>query len=146
MFNTTEQILDYKSYTEYIAYKKISMFVPPFLILIGTVSNMLAVVVLTRPKLIKCKTMFYLTVLSLADVAVLNIGLVSLWLDCGFDIQLTAKSYASCKIVAFAVYFITDFCNWILVAMTVDRCVSVCLPSRSDNFVQNNQQNWSSLP
>lgn len=103
----------------------------PCLIIIGTIANILAVIVLLRKNLRNSTTMFYLTVLSIGDILVLYTGLLRNWLRFAFDTDLRDFSNFGCKLHVFLVYFCLDFSTWILVAVTIDRCISVCLPFQS---------------
>ncbi|XP_025078660.1 uncharacterized protein LOC112554822 [Pomacea canaliculata] len=115
-------------YSEFALSVTIWKYGSPTLLLVGTMGNMLSILVLSRKRLRQLTTMFYLTVLAIADLAVLYTGLLRLWLDNVFGEYLRLQSDFACKFHTFIVYLALDFSVWILVAVTVDRCICVSAP------------------
>ena len=107
------------------------VYLSPCILLTGTVANILSIIVLSRKKLRETTTMFYLLILSIADLSVLYTGLLRYWLIQAFDFDLRLLDHWICKLHAFLVYFSLDSASWILVAVTVDRCVSVMKPLKA---------------
>lgn len=103
----------------------------PVLIIVGTFGNFLSICVLLRPKLRCSTTMFYLTCLSFGDLFTLYTGLLRYWIRKAFDVDVRHFSDASCKIHAFLVYLSLDFTVWVLVSVTIDRCLSVSIPFKA---------------
>ena len=62
------------SFPEFLLAEEVWRVGSPILLAVGTVGNVLSILVLTRKKLRKITTMFYLAVLALADLAVLYTG------------------------------------------------------------------------
>ncbi|XP_061165763.1 FMRFamide receptor-like [Saccostrea echinata] len=121
----------YKTHPEFIASEQIWIYVSPILIFVGTIANTLSIIVLLRKRMRTSTTMFYLTVLSFGDMMVLYTGLLRYWIKSAFHEDIRLISEFSCKIHAFLVYFSLDFTTWVLVAVTIDRCIFVCLPFRA---------------
>lgn len=126
--------MTYKDYVEYRAAEHIWICISPCLLFIGTVANILSITVLVRKSMRTSTTMFYLTILSFGDLFVLYTGLFRFWLQHAFKLDLRLLSDFGCKVHAFLVYFSLDFTTWILVAVTVDRCVSVALPLKAKRY------------
>ncbi|XP_071086120.1 cysteinyl leukotriene receptor 1-like [Haliotis cracherodii] len=126
--------LTYKDFPEYqtgvVMWKSIS----PLLILIGTFGSLLSVIVLCRKRMRTSTTMFYLAVLAVTDVFVLYTGLLRYWLNYTFDEDIRIDSDFSCKFHIFLVYVSLDFAAWILVALTVDRCLFVFAPFKARKY------------
>ncbi|KAL3848132.1 hypothetical protein ACJMK2_019009 [Sinanodonta woodiana] len=120
-----------EEYTEYKAAIVIWMYCSPILIVIGTVGNILSIVVLVRRSLRSSTTMYYLTVLAGSDLCALYFGLLRLWVEFTFKIPIRNLSDVICKVHTFIVYVVTDFTVWILVAVTFDRCLSVTVPFKA---------------
>lgn len=104
------------------------------LIAVGTVGNVLAILVLLRRNMRSSTTMFYLTVLAFADMVVLYTGLLRYWVKYVFDYDLRAVTTASCRVHLFLVYFSLDTAVWTMVVVTVDRAIFVCWPFRAKTF------------
>ncbi|VDI46089.1 Hypothetical predicted protein [Mytilus galloprovincialis] len=126
--------LSMKDYTNYLASVNIWKYLSPCLIIVGTFANILSIIVLLRKSMRNSTTMFYLTILAFGDLSVLYTGLLRQWLRHAFDIDLRSFSNFGCKLHVFLVYFTLDFSTWILVAVTIDRCISVCLPFKSRDY------------
>lgn len=111
--------------------KAVHTYFSPCILLVGTVASILSIVVLSRKTLRRTPTMFYLLILSIADLLVLYTGLLRYWLSESFGFKVRRLDDWVCKLHTFLVYFSLDFASWILVAVTVDRCVSVMIPLKA---------------
>ena len=124
-----------KALEEYVQYKigkYIWIYISPILIIIGTFGNCLSIVVLLRKSMRASTTMFYLAVLSFGDLFTLYTGLLRYWIrSLPGETDIRRLTDAGCKIHAFLVYFSLDVTVWILVAVTLDRCLSVSLPFKA---------------
>ncbi|ESP05493.1 hypothetical protein LOTGIDRAFT_97704, partial [Lottia gigantea] len=94
----------------------------PILINIGTIGNLMSILVLTRSNMRKSRVSIYLTVLSSCDILVLYTGLLRQVIMYHTNSDVRILSDFSCKINT------VDFSVWILVAVTVERIVSVWFP------------------
>ena len=111
--------------------KYIWIIVSPILILIGTVTNTISVVVLSRKRLMISNSIFYLTILSGANIFMLYIGLLHYWIEHAFQVDIRTLSEVLCRIDVFLVYFVFHFINWTLVTVSIDRCIHVCMPLKA---------------
>lgn len=135
MNSTTTPIQDDSGTIEnqdvYKAAKIIWSYAAATLIIVGTLGNIMSIIVLLRKRMRCWPTMFYLTVLAFAHIVVLFTGLLRYWIMFTFGIDIRLLSDFSCRFHVFSVYFSLDFAVWILVAVTVDRCICVCNPFRA---------------
>ena len=99
----------------------------PIIFIIGTFGNLLSVAVLWRHGLKKSSTVFYLFVLSIADLVSSFVGMPFLYLADVFHIAPRDHSNFFCKVQTFLTYASTHFIAWLLVAVTVDRVMWVTL-------------------
>lgn len=137
--NATET---YETYGQYKAGHSLWKYVSPVLIVLGTVGNVLSIIVLLRPRLRQSTTMFYLTCLSFGDLFTLYTGLLRYWIRETFDTDLRHLSSASCKTHTFLVYYSLDFTVWVLVSVTIDRCLSVTFPFKSKRICSLSRSRW----
>ncbi|XP_052105746.1 probable G-protein coupled receptor 139 [Mytilus californianus] len=107
------------------------IYFSPCVILLGMISSTLSISVLLRRTMRRSTTMFYLTVLSFGDILVVNTGLLRQWIRVAFDTDIRTFGRLNCKIHVFLTYFSLQFTAWILVAVTIDRCISVKLPLKA---------------
>lgn len=110
------------------------VYTSPILLLTGTVTNTLSICVLQRKALTKQTTTFYLTVLSFIHLFVLYFGLGTAWLKRAFDFDIRLQSDCLCQFVTFVVNVFLNMSVWTLVAVTIDRCIIVCLPHHSQTL------------
>ncbi|XP_059160046.1 probable G-protein coupled receptor 139 [Physella acuta] len=103
----------------------------PILLTIGTMGNILSIVVLTRRT---SQTSVYLMALSLADILVLNTGLLRQFIKrvSGIDVRLLSEP--GCKMHVMTVYSSLHISVWILVAFTCERIISVFAPHKVRSY------------
>jgi hypothetical protein len=106
-------------------------YVPPFLIVPGAIFNSLIIVVLLRHKFGKASTRTLLISLALVDTATLFVGLLRWWMIKVFNFNVRTLTNPSCPIHLFATYLFRHLASWIVVLLTLERCISVCLPLRA---------------
>ena len=65
---------------EYKAHRLLQLYVPPFIIILGTFGNVFAFFILRNKAMLKFSTYFFLMVMSIADTLVLYAGLLPIWI------------------------------------------------------------------
>ncbi|XP_062605076.1 G-protein coupled estrogen receptor 1-like [Saccostrea cucullata] len=108
--------------------QQIWIYSAPIILVLGTVTNILTIAVLLRKKLRKQTTILYLTVLSVLNLLTLYLGLGKTWLMVAFNVNIYDQSDSLCRLSTFSLNLLLNLTVWILVAVTVDRCIIVCLP------------------
>ena len=112
------------------AIKTLQKVVPPVVLTVGTVGNILTLIVLTRPRARQYSTAIYLIALSVVDFIALYTGLLRIFVVGVFDVDIRRVSEVSCKLHIFFVYFSTHCSSWLVCAVTVERVLSVWFPHR----------------
>ena len=102
---------------------KIFLSMCPMLLLFGTFTNILSLLVLSRKRMRKHSTYVYLAILSVIDLLAIWLGIMRDYLAHGYGIYI--KSMWLCKVHSFLFYFSLDFSSWILVAVSVDRFIAI---------------------
>lgn len=72
----------------------------------------------------------YLTVLSCADIIVLNTGLLKNWVLYTFNIDIRELSDVMCRYNLWTIYTALDLSAWMLVAVTVELVGFVYYPTK----------------
>lgn len=129
--NNSTSIAASQEYVEEVITKNLWKVIPPIFIIVGTIGNILSVIILLQPKIIKSTSALYLIVLAFSDTVVLYTGLMRNWLQYEFGLYVRHYSEAGCKIHIFLTYFSLDFSAWLLVAVTFDRLVLVWFPHKA---------------
>ena len=104
--------------------------VAPIILTIGTVGNILTFVVLMRPRARQYSTAIYLIALTVVDFIALYTGLLRIFVEGTFGVDIRRLSEASCKLHIFFVYFSTHCSSWLVCAVTIERVLSVWFPHR----------------
>ena len=105
---------------------------PPVILLLGTFGNCMTLVILhTMPRGGSSGSMsLFFAALAVSDLALLYTGLLHEWVNRTVTLDLRALHDVICKVHVFLVYLSTMTSVWFLVAMTIQRVVSVLLPHR----------------
>lgn len=105
-------------------------YVAPVLLLLGTVGNACTIIVFFKRRNQNTSTYRYLCALAISDIVLLNTGLLRWWIKVlsEFDIR-TANDFV-CKFLTFVVYLSMQCSSWLLVAVTCERFIGVCLPHK----------------
>jgi hypothetical protein len=90
----------------------------------GEISNILNVLVLTRPKLRKSTCSLYLIGASLSNAICIFIGLFYSVLSSGFGYSLSSKSRVFCKFLPFMYYSTLFLASWFILLACIDRYCS----------------------
>lgn len=117
-------------YSEYNATIYLWKIVPPILLLLGTVGNVLSILVLRRPTIRKSVCSMYLVMLAIIDLLVLYTGILRQWILNTFDFDIRATSSAACKIHIWILYSSMDYSAWILIAVTIERVLLLWFPNK----------------
>ena len=116
----------YMSYSEYTLHKYLLFYVPPVLLVLGTLGNVLSFFILMKIDR-KSSTYSFLRALAIMDLLVLYIGLLRLWIA-EFSVDIQTESDWLCKTTVFLGYVCSDTSVWIIIAVTVERFFVVYFP------------------
>ena len=121
-----------ESLPQYQAAMTLWQVCPPVILLLGTFGNCMTLVILrTMPRGGSSGSMsLFFVALAVSDLVLLYTGLLRQWLYHTVTLDLRELHDVICKIHVFVVYLSSMTSAWFLVAMTVQRVVSVMLPHR----------------
>lgn len=117
-------------YESFRVKKFISVYISPVILIVGTTGNIISFFILRR-NMFRISTYFYLAILAIADLVVLQFGLLREWIGelSGYDIR--NASNLSCKLFVSLTYLGSDFSVWLIVAVTTERFIAVCFPLKA---------------
>ena len=104
---------------------------PVPIIVMGTLGNILCVIVCRRKRLKEHAFSICLIVLAVADTFTLHIGFWQHWVKITFAYELTRRSSTLCKLVVFLSWCFGDLSSWVLCLITIQRFISVWLPNKA---------------
>uniref|UniRef100_A0A0L8G834 G-protein coupled receptors family 1 profile domain-containing protein n=1 Tax=Octopus bimaculoides TaxID=37653 RepID=A0A0L8G834_OCTBM len=103
------------------------LYFPPFLILVGNVTNCLSLVILWRPKLKRNVIRNELIALALSNLFILDFSLLLKYLY-SLDINLYTENQIVCKITKWLFDPVGIFNSWLLVLISIQRVTAVMKP------------------
>lgn len=115
-----------EDYEEYQIHRFLRRYVPPFLMLIGLVGNVMSFFILRHKSMARHSTNHFLAALSIADLIVLFAGLFRLWIGEILDNDFQNVSDFMCKIVNLLTYSSSQFSAWLVLTVTAERYIVVC--------------------
>ena len=116
----------YYRYKDYVIHKALLLYVPPVLLVVGTFGNVFSFCVLIE-NLKKASTYTYFSALAIADLLVLYVGLLRIWVG-QLSVDIEDESDFLCKLMIFLGYFTSHVSVWLIVAVTMERAIVVSFP------------------
>ena len=104
--------------------------VPPIIVILGTFGNGLIIIVLLRQIGTLSSTAIYLLLLAFSDLMILYLGPVRQWIMYMWNVDIRVLSDSGCMTSLFFTYFSFHLSSWLLVAVTIERMISVVLPHK----------------
>ena len=100
----------------------------PVLLAVGTVGNVLSMIVFTRKTMKHSTTSIYLLALSIADLTVLYVCLTREWIVYAFNYDVRTANQWTCKL-HYWLYYVTSVSSvWILTMVTIVRMMTIFRP------------------
>ena len=103
----------------------------PIVMTLGTIGNALAIVVLSKKKMRRMPSSLFLIVLAVSDLLMLYLGLLRHCIRVFNEVDIREFTLTGCRTHVFLVYFIKHFSAWVLVAVALERFISVWFPFRA---------------
>lgn len=134
--------LEISEYLSFRIHKNMLLYLPPLILLLGTLGNVLSFVILRHRAMNLVSTYFYLAILAIADILVLYIGLLRLWIGELTDVDVSDKSDWMCKLTMVFAYVTSDLSVWLIIAVTVERYIAVCYPFQASSMCTVVRAKW----
>ncbi|XP_060582119.1 probable G-protein coupled receptor 139 [Ruditapes philippinarum] len=115
-------------YWEYNTARELGLHGYPVIIALGTMGNILTLLVMLRKKMRQRTTCFYMAIIAMFDTLVLYFACLRQWLALLHGNDALSLSSSACKIFNFLTYTFFDISVWLLVIMTVERFLVVRFP------------------
>ncbi|PVD18556.1 hypothetical protein C0Q70_21106 [Pomacea canaliculata] len=102
----------------------------PFLIILGTIGNVLIIVVIYRSKLMPWKMASYLVVMAVSDLLGLYLSVTMKWLQHHYDGGSWYLHKSVCKMATWMLHSSKTGSTWTLVAMVTQQTLTLLWPHR----------------
>ncbi|XP_025083470.1 probable G-protein coupled receptor 139 [Pomacea canaliculata] len=131
-YNASSNLELYRTYMRMVEVADmIWIYVPPLILILGTFGNGMSIAILSKMNRRGESTVTtYLIALAVSDLLLLYFGLLRLWLYFEFGFDFMSVSSFVCKLCKWVVYMSGAMSAWFLVAVTLQRTVSVVWPHR----------------
>lgn len=134
--NTSESINDlsldgFAGVIESINMGNVSMerFAPPFILALGTFGNLMIIIMFSKQNSASSLNLFF-KALAVSDLCLLYTGLFPWWIKTVSSFDLLVTHTVMCKLLTALFHTAGVLSVWLLVAMTVQRAVSVVWPHK----------------
>ena len=109
----------------------VEIYITVVFILIGTVGNVLTVVAVTNRHTKKTSFTVYLVSLAIVDMLALFSTTIQKWVFYIFGANFLDSTEAACRLVHYFEQLIPHISSWIIVSLTVERCLCVSFPHKT---------------
>lgn len=125
---------DHLDLLEYRIHKALSLYLPPFFLILGTFGNVFSFLILRNKTMTRQSTNLFLAALALADSIVLLVGLLRRWVADISGMELQSEANWLCKTVSVLGYSSSHFSVWLIIAVTIERYIAVSHPLHASRF------------
>ncbi|RNA22587.1 FMRFamide receptor-like [Brachionus plicatilis] len=121
-------------YTNQIAFKYIWPTFPVGFLILGTIANILSIIVFTRKEMRRFSSFCYFAFLNATNLALLYVTLTRVMMDYNLNRDLRTINLPICKIHVFLTYFLSHLSSLLLCMISIDRVISVMFIHRAKDF------------
>ena len=107
------------------------IYVPPLIILAGSVGNALTLITITNKRFEKNSFIVYLGALAVCDTGSLYIITLNSWLFFVLDIDIMMGGL-SCKVISFFVHVFKMLSSLLVAVLSTDRMLCICFPLKKE--------------
>nr|QVK45793.1 G protein-coupled receptor [Proales similis] len=116
-----------------------------FLVIVGTLSNLIALYICLRKRLRSVTTFIFFSFILLNDTLSLYGWCLDHFLDSFFHLQIEESSIWLCKIFRFSQFVTLQWSSWLLVFLTLDRYLSITIKTWRSLYFRVNQAIMASI-
>ncbi|XP_067948132.1 type-1 angiotensin II receptor-like isoform X2 [Watersipora subatra] len=106
------------------------IYTSPFVLLLGTIGNILIIILMSAKKLRKTSFGLYLIAIACMDLIFIWVGLTRHFIKNAFNEDIRYLHVTICWLQRFFVYGSSDASVWLLTAVTIERTIAIYSPTR----------------
>ncbi|ELU08809.1 hypothetical protein CAPTEDRAFT_208114 [Capitella teleta] len=106
------------------------------ILVVGTVGNIMSIILLRRPRMKTTTTSLYLVALAFTDLSQVVVGQATRHFVrsiTGIDPPIYDTWY--CKIWYYLIRVFNSYSNWVLAGVTVERCIAILIPLKAKSLI-----------
>ena len=135
---------DPNDYWELVLVRKLSLYVPPIIFGLGIIGNILSFIVFSTKSMRTSICSIFFRVLAVFDTAALIVGTcLGSWVIETFGFDVTNVSNFTCKVFSFLIYFVTHVSSWVLVFVSIERCIGILKPLQHKLICTKKRAYWA---
>jgi hypothetical protein len=123
--HTTSSSSSKFEYTNRLALNYIWPTVPIGFLILGTIANILSIIIFRRREMRKYSSFCYFAYLNIVNLAVLYVTLIRVIMDFNFLSDIRSFNLFTCKVHVFLTYFLTYLSSLLFSSISIDRVISV---------------------
>ena len=107
---------------------------PNIFLVVGTIANILSIIVFTRKEMRKFSSFCYFAMLNIVNLAFLYVTFLRSIMQYNFEIDIRTSSVFLCKTHVFFTYFLSHLSSLLLCTISIDRVISVMFIRRAKDL------------
>ena len=117
--------IDKFEYTNLIAEQYVWTTIPILFLILGTLSNIMSILVFMRQEMRKYSSFVYFGILNIINLALIYVTILRVILEFNFKIDIRSINVFTCKIHVFLTYFLGHLSSLMICTISIDRVISV---------------------
>ena len=106
-------------------------YIPPAIIVAGTIGNVLSLMVVTSRHCTKSSYTVYLAALAIVDILYLYVTVLTEWLTKVFAVQFGSFGNLGCKLTWFLSFLTSQASSWLVAALNAERMFCMYFPHKA---------------
>ena len=123
------------------AAKNIMIYLSPIMVVVGILGNGVSLVIMRSSHFNNSPSSFALSALAVVDSCNLVVGLGVIWVEYMFKKVVAFENDAACKLTFFLMYFFAGLSSWTIVAVTLERTISIIFPMKAKEICSRRNKN-----
>ncbi|XP_064648816.1 adipokinetic hormone/corazonin-related peptide receptor variant I-like [Lineus longissimus] len=114
--------------------RAVQLYVPPVIIVLGVVGNILAYMVMRQPQYDRSSSSYFMKVLAILDTIILVVRYLQRYIYMVNPTLVWEKNQIAtifCKEFLFITFFFMNLTHWVLAVMAVDRLIGIMFPLKA---------------
>jgi hypothetical protein len=122
---SSNETLDEYYFTNRIATNYVWTTVPIAFLILGTISNLLSIIIFLRREMRKYSSFVYFAILNIINFLLIYVTFIRVIMEFNFKIDIRVLNIFTCKLHVFLTYFLGHISSLMICSISIDRVISV---------------------